>query len=287
LISSITNDPTSGAATFIGNNASIHGQGWDIILNSTNLVKKVRWSTQVLFSYIKDKVTSLQVIPTTNLLLTNGSQIGKPLYGIYSYPWAGLDAANGDPLGYIDNLSSKDYSYFVTRMQPNELRYNGPANPTLFGSIRNNFSWKNFEVSANITYKGEYYFRRSSVDYSGFLISFGGHSDYALRWQKPGDEKNTSVPSFPANINGFRDIFYLNSSALVEKGDHIRLQDIRLSYNLDKQIIKTIPFQNVQFYLYVNNLGILWRANNQKIDPDYGASTPNPRSILLGLNVVL
>jgi hypothetical protein len=41
----------------------------------------------------------------------------------------------------------------------------------------------------------------------------------------------------------------------------------------------------MQFYLYVNNIGLLWRANNKGIDPDYVNSIPNPRSLSAGVKV--
>jgi hypothetical protein len=37
--------------------------------------------------------------------------------------------------------------------------------------------------------------------------------------------------------------------------------------------------------MYANNLGILWKANNKGIDPDYIAGTPNPRTIAAGVRI--
>jgi TonB-dependent starch-binding outer membrane protein SusC len=83
----------------------------------------------------------------------------------------------------------------------------------------------------------------------------------------------TSVPSFayPANVGATanRDFFYAYSDVLVERGDNIRLQDVRLDYELTRQQIKKMPFRSVVIYSYVSNLGILWKANNKGIDPDY------------------
>jgi hypothetical protein len=56
--------------------------------------------------------------------------------------------------------------------------------------------------------------------------------DYARRWQKPGDEQRTNVPSFTYPTDSSRDQFYNQSSVNVEKGDNIRLQDARLAYDL-------------------------------------------------------
>ncbi|MDQ2719434.1 MAG: hypothetical protein M3Z26_06675 [Bacteroidota bacterium] len=38
-----------------------------------------------------------------------------------------------------------------------------------------------------------------------------------------------------------------------------------------------------QLFLYLNNVGILWKANKLGIDPDYGMGLPAPRSISIGI----
>lgn len=86
---------------------------------------------------------------------------------------------------------------------------------------------------------------------------------------------------YPASYS--RDIFYNDAAVLIEKGDHIRLQDISLSYNLDKTVWHKLPVNRVQLYTYINNLGILWRANDKGIDPDYPLGTPPVRTYSVGL----
>jgi hypothetical protein len=86
-------------------------------------------------------------------------------------------------------------------------------------------------------------------------------------------------------IDQSRDDFYGFSEVLIEKGDHIRLQDLQLSYDLPRKTFARLPLQMIRFYCYANNIGILWKANHQGIDPDYVLSIPNPRTIALGLKL--
>ncbi|SEN47559.1 hypothetical protein SAMN05216436_1171 [bacterium A37T11] len=81
-----------------------------------------------------------------------------------------------------------------------------------------------------------------------------------------------------------------------EKGDHIRLQDIRLDYQLALTGTVRKYIQTLGIYFYATNLGILWRANKQHLDPDYsvakpaGATSavlPEPASYAFGLNIHL
>ncbi|ULT28214.1 hypothetical protein KUH03_17435 [Sphingobacterium sp. E70] len=133
-------------------------------------------------------------------------------------------------------------------------------------------------VTFSVNYKFGHYFKKNTVSYAGTSIVMGGHSDYYDRWQQPGDEKRTTVPSmiYPGDAN--RDRFYRYSEANVLKGDVIRLQDIQLSYGLTK-----VP---LRFTASVNNVGILWRANKNGLDPDYFA-TPPSRIYAIGVNLNL
>jgi hypothetical protein len=233
-------------------------------------------------------VTSYKDEATTWYLLNYGDQggylrEGNTLFGLYSYKWAGLDPATGDPQGFIERAASKNYLQITQTTKPEELVYHGSARPTTFGSIRNTFSWRNLSLSFNISYRLGYYFRRSSISYSNNL-GLGGHGDYYDRWENPGDEKHIDIPSMPTSFDANRDQFYLFSETLVEKGDHIRWQDIQLTYTLNKSALPKMPFQRAQLYMYVNNLGILWKATDKVPDPDY-RMYPAIRTYSIGLKV--
>ncbi|MBS1661868.1 MAG: hypothetical protein JST68_12550, partial [Bacteroidetes bacterium] len=85
------------------------------------------------------------------------------------------------------------------------------------------------------------------------------------------------------------DAFYTKSEATITRGDFIRLQDIRIGYILPSGQCRKLGIKQANFYLYANNLGILWRANPYGIDPDavfYGG-LPSPRSWSVGMQVGL
>jgi hypothetical protein len=179
-----------------------------------------------------------------------------------------------------------DYGNIITSENLHDLIYKGPVNPPVFGSWRNDFNWKQWILSFNIVYKFGYVFRRNSIFYNVvFLGTSAGHPDYDRRWQHAGDEKFTSVPSLPYPPDPFRDEFYQNSEVLIVKGDHIRLQDVQLSYDWNKQSHPRLPFQMMRLYLYANNIGILWKANHFGIDPDFVSGMPNPRTLAFGVKI--
>lgn len=277
-------DPTTGAGNFTGNVANMKGQGVDLQLNAQWLNGPFTWSSTILLNYARDKVTSYFRLPTVSFMV-NGTGIspviGNPVFSIYSYAWAGLDAATGNPQGYVNKQVSSDYAKLVgTAVAPTDLVYHGPGRPPFWGSVINNFGYKNLSLSFILSYKAGYYFKTPSINYGNLVNNMQGHPDYMLRWQQPGDEKHTQVPSFIyPNPSANRDAFYNNSAVLVEKADQLRLQDIRLQYQLKPKK----AYNSLLIYAYTNNMVLLWKANKKGLDPDYRTVAPAPFTLALGL----
>lgn len=282
--------PQTGTPIFKGNNANLKGNGFDIVLNSRNLRGRFGWNTDMFFSQAKDHVTRY-LTQSTNFIsdyLLSGygfPTTGKPLHAIYSFAWAGLNSENGNPQGYLDGEASEDYTAIINGATIADIVYNGPARPTVFGAIRNTFSWGRFSSSVNISYRTGYFVRRESINYGNLLAGAGGHGDYSKRWQKAGDERLTNIPSEPLLANSARNSFYTYSSALVERGDHIRLQDIRMDYQLLTPEHTLGGISNAQLYVYANHLGIIWKSSSSAMDPDYQTGPPPAFSLSFGINV--
>lgn len=286
--------PSTGVIVFRGNNADLDTKGWDLTLNSHNLRGRLDWTTQLLFSYTSDKIVKFDAVPSSvssymSAGFTN-PYVGRPYNSVYAYRWAGLDNA-GNPQGYVNGQLSTDYAVLTKPETIDDLVYIGPGRPRYFGSLRNNFTFRKFTLSINLTWKLKYFIRLPSIQYSGLYATSGvitGHGDYARRWQRPGDENTTHVPALTYPVNSNRENFYKFSEALVEKGDHIRFQDIQLSYDLPVTPGGKLPFRNLRVYTYANNLGLLWKATKTNIDPDYVSGLnimPQPFTIAAGLNV--
>lgn len=297
LIGESAIDPTAGffiadRISFIGNNAEMKSNGADVLINGKFRFGNIRWNPSVILNYNRDEVIKYSGTNTLALFSSSFSAPveGKPLNAVFSFASAGLDPENGSPRFFFDGETSIDYAKIQANSTFDDLNYHGSSLPIYSGSWINRFQFKHFDLSYTLLYGVGHYIRRSSISYGDLATNWKGHSDYALRWQNPGDEKITNVPALPkiADLNKWG-LLYSNSSPLVEKGDYIMLKDIRFSLELG-ELFPAIgsSLHKAQFYLMINNVGQLWVANKQKIDPlTYEGTHARERFWTCGFNINL
>ncbi|MFB2118454.1 SusC/RagA family TonB-linked outer membrane protein [Parapedobacter sp. 2B3] len=290
-------DYTGGVGASITRNVGeLSAQGIDLSLTSRNLIGTLRWESLLNLSYADNKVTHNNFLNRASSIVGqrfgtqgNTSVPGRSANGLYAYRWAGLSPETGNPRGFVDGEISEDYRAITSSsLTVDDLVYFGSAIPTWFGNLGNTFSYRNFSIHAAVNFRLGYAFRRSSISY--YDLYNGGnsqHGDFAQRWQQPGDELNTNVPSLVYPAVSQRDSFYGRSEILMENGSHIRLQFVRLAYQFSQANIPALPFKKLQLFANATNLGLLWCANGAGIDPDFAAPSaiPTPRSYSLGITV--
>jgi len=300
LISTAATDPSTGFNSLEFNTASLNGWGEELRLNTINIrTDKFSWSSSILFSHNREKVTKLFTgAAQTEYQAVNGYpsyNVGADLSRLYAYRWAGLDPANGNQRGYLNgkpyDVNTDQQFADVTNQPMAGARYLGSSVPVYFGSFGNTFRYKSFTLSAIIQYQLDWYFRRplsNLVDYSDLFGPYSGYNqiqgaEYAQRWQKPGDELHTNVPSQAYGASSSRDQFYQFADINVENGNNVRLQEVNISYTFSK---KTGFLKNSTLFFHASNLGILWRANKLGLDPDVN-DVPIPKTYSIGFNANL
>ena len=277
--------PQTGVNTFKGNSAKTRTNGIDAVLNINWLGKRAfSWNTNLLFSYTNEVVKAYNFDQGTNgnLIFSNYNNpiAGYPYNAVFSYKYKGLDTA-GNPVGYVNGQESEVYSDIQNSRNRGDLKFHGSAVPLYFGGILNTVGFKGFTFSFNITYKLDYYTRRSS-QFNGSRYNFR-QNGFDARWMRPGDEAITSVPALIYPANPSRSGFYEGSEALVDRGDHIRLQYLQLSAPVSK-VIKRAKWLSGSVDFGLNNIGILWKQAKGSYDPDYGYN-PVPLMISFGLKL--
>ncbi|WP_229826648.1 SusC/RagA family TonB-linked outer membrane protein [Sphingobacterium griseoflavum] len=279
-------DPTVGFRRLTMNSANIEGKGMDLQLNSQNLRGALQWSSNLLLSYSKVMVTRYmgETRPVMSTLQDVAPLEGYPAFGVFSYRWAGLNPETGDPIGFLNGERSEDWRNMINNTPIEELRLHGTAVPLWFGALRNDLRYRHFLLSVNVGFRFAYFFRQRTQNFHNFGSWRPLDASFLQRWQQPGDEKRTHVPSFEYPSNSFRNSFYNGVEANVLPGDVIRLNDIRLTYQLGRWR----GLRSVELFGLLSNVGILWRANSEGWDP----ATPTnelglPRSASFGLSIGL
>lgn len=286
LISNDRIDPTLGMGSITRNVGEVAGRGFDVSVRSTINIGNVGWTGKLFISHSTSKVTTYRGdVGLANVYLLNSGLGSNPLpnkdlYPVFALHSAGLDPENGDPTGYYRGEKSKDYGAMLRDSLQN-IRYYGSGLAPYYGSFSNSFNWKGFELSFLMMFKFGHFFQKKTILYNSLFNTGNGHSDFVKRWQNQGDELLTTVPSMIYSASADRDDFYAFSESNIEKGDVLRLQDVRLSYLFKHAVGKRKV--HISIYTALNNIGILWRANSSGLDPDYGTIPPS-RRISFGFN---
>ncbi|MNQ95666.1 hypothetical protein D3C85_1112330 [compost metagenome] len=112
----------------------------------------------------------------------------------------------------------------------------------------------------------------------------------ANRWRNPGDEAFTDVPGLRgATTNGLN--YFANSDLNIRDAANIRFQQLSLNYQLPAAILKKAPYiKTLTVGVTATNLGLLWVANDEGVDPLYQntntfSNLPPSRTYLLNLNL--
>lgn len=300
LIGLLRTSGIGGETVKTANYADMLSQGLEVTLGG-NIINETDYGfrTQLTGAFNKGKITNLKNEPNIWALVTpdGGPKEGYPYRGLFSIPFAGLDSEDGSPLFTNENGETSGNVY----LQSDEtafLKYEGPIDPTLNGGWFNSARYKNFSISALLTYSGGNKLRLNPAFATSYTDLDAMPNAFIERWTLPGDEENTNVPSILDRIEASRlggSYPYNNynySSARVVDGDFIRLKQVSLTYNLPATRISTIGLNNLSLSLVANNLWLIYadkRLNGQ--DPEFfssgGVAMPVPRQFTLSLKIGL
>jgi TonB-linked SusC/RagA family outer membrane protein len=292
LLSNTITRTTAGATIYRNNSAALKGHGFEGQLSlRLPLGKDWQWTSGLLFAYTTNKVTRFDTSKQKAadfLGPVNGNLlVGHSSDALFTLRGAPLDPNTGDPRALLDGKPCTNYKAILD-MPADSLRNSGHRTPPWSLAFSQGISWKGISLAVTISGRFGHKYQRTSMNYSGFLLGTDApHPDYDLRFQKPGDEANTSVPSFPQVIDADRDKVYAYSDGLVEKADNIRLRDLKLSYKLGEKARAKLRLSGATFFLYAANLCILWKASPYDLDPDSPTLMPLPKSFSAGLRLDL
>lgn len=266
-------NPTSGVPYLKSNNTSLKGHGFDFYIKANYEYPHFKLYSSLWLSHTINTITSPQIsldeVYKYSELEYYRPQQFYPVHAFYALRSAGLDST-GDPVGYLDGNRSKEYEKILNNKNPGAIKYIGPALPRYYGSITQSMQVYNFiELSFQISCKLGYYYKRQSFKSGDLIEGTGGHHDFYFRWQQPGDERWTTVPSLSTVNNQLRDRFYEHSEAVVHPADHIRLEFLRAGLLFDSTRLRMLKKSTLSCHITLHNIKPLWTKNRYHEDPAF------------------
>jgi TonB-dependent starch-binding outer membrane protein SusC len=263
------------------NFGKVSNKGFEFSLTSTNINSSdFKWVTNFNISTNKNKIVS--IIAPEGFILNN------------SFTWSGESGIikEGEPIGTFfgleqdgiwntqDEINESGLSGFA--VFPGGKRYKdvdgdlvisetldrkiiGFADPDFFGGISNRFTYKAFDLYVYFSFVvgNEIYNESGRLLEQAFDNNV--YRKFVNRWTP--DNTTTNIPS----ADGFTRSMNVSNSGFVEDGSFLRLQDIRLSYNIPTQKINWL--QSAQVYIAGNN--VLLFDSYSGYDPEINRGTDN------------
>lgn len=286
------------------NIADMMNTGIDLQIISTNIMTKdFEWQTILNLSHQTNKILKLN-FEGNQLDEANSSYKyyaeGEPVAQWYLHKWAGVDPATGNPLWeYADGtLSTVPPASNWSADQANKFVM-GTAMPTIYGSLSNEFTWKqwsldfmfNFAIGCrmiNSTRANLLTYSQNASNLSAELLNM---------WQIPGQQ--TDIPKLhnASMIGAYDYTTAVTSTRFLENNSYLRMKTLTLTYRFPQTLLRKTHFVR-QLALYCTLTNLFTITPYTGLDPEvsaFGSSVtaagydnntlPNSRSYQFGLRV--
>ena len=270
------------------NVADMKSSGVELGISTINIDKAgFKWTSDLIFSKAKNEITSLEVASrAVDLVTGQGYAIeGYPVRSIFSYRFAGLNS-EGLPQVYNERGEKTvgDVNFQETEGLKDFLVYEGPSDPTYYGSFNNTFSyksksWGTLSLDVFITYAGGNVVRLDPVFSSAYSDLSALPREFKNRWMVSGDEAVTTIPTIASRNQVDRYGSYTMRTAYnafnysterIATGDFIRLKELALTYTLPENWLKKVFIGRASIKLAATNPTLIYadkKLNGQ--DPEF------------------
>jgi len=280
--------------------ASMTNKGIEVGLSTRNIhTKSFMWTTTFNFAYNQNKVLK-ESKPKADL---SPSREGYPAGAIFAFPYAGIDEHGqmtfyNKETGKVESMKEffrVEESDLTTEELRNKYEYIGTADSPYTGGFNNTFTYKAWELGINCIFNAGGYVR-VQPSYSLTSLDRGQNTnrDILNRWT-PENPKGT----MPALVDWHTDIItylfldgavnpYANSSLWVKKQNYMRIQSIRLGYELPFELIKKLGVSQATVALEGRNLFVFGSSYTNYLDPETMGNPyaqPIPKSFTFSLNL--
>jgi TonB-linked SusC/RagA family outer membrane protein len=306
LLLDVTIPRQTGFNSQLQNVGSLQNQGWELLVNSTNISNaNFHWNTTLTLSANRNEILDLggkdfidivvdPIIGSGNTRLIVGESVPSFTGLNYLGTWksqAEIDASGRTDPQVVGGSHFEDLNGDGIASTEDAVVLGSPFPDIIFG-FENSFSYKDFDFSFyfqgtsgnevyNLSMRNNYFNRGETVKFGDLRDRWIEGVNETSNIPRAGSDSVTNTPS---------------NSEYVEDGSHIRLKNVRLAYNLPVDKMGLGGLKNATVYFTGTNLLLI--SKTRLIDPEasaFGRSNiaqgylsaqyPNPRVITLGLNV--
>ncbi|MEJ8740427.1 SusC/RagA family TonB-linked outer membrane protein [Phocaeicola sp. HCN-6420] len=285
--------------------ASMTNKGIEIALSTRNIhTKSFMWTTTFNFAYNQNKVLKEAIREDA----TYPSREGYPAGAIFAFPYAGIDE-NGQmtfynkETGKVESMKEffkiQEFGFGAYDLSNEELRnkyeYIGTADSPYTGGFNNTFTYKAWELGINCIFNAGGYVRvQPSYSLTSFDRGQNTNRDILNRWTP--ENPNGTMPALVDSNTDMDAYFFLDgavnpyaySSLWVKKQNYMRIQSIRLGYELPFDLIKKLGISQATVALEGRNLFVFGSSYDNYLDPETMGNPyaqPIPKSFTFSLNL--
>lgn len=309
LLQSVVLPTYMGFPTQIQNVGELTNKGFEVVMSAVAVQSgDFKWIVDANISFNKNQLTKIY-----GDSLKDGFSgafyryVGEDINVMKAIRYVGVDPDNGRPLfERIDenkNVTIVDSIPLAKATGLRSYQTLGSATPKFFGGFTSTFMYKGFTLSAlfNYAYGNKIMnnalrnFMSPATWQQGFNTA--APTKHQRFWQGPGDT-DANFPNWYDPYFSQRGGTNINSSLIYQDASYLRLRNIRLSYDFNRNLLAKARISSLNLYVSVDNLFVLKSSELYAADPEgstigavsnsyagTGLNSAMPRRYVVGLNV--
>lgn len=247
----------SGFLSVSDNVGGITNTGVELSLETRNIVgKSFNWTTNFLITFQKNKIDTIFGGNPFASGFASWIQQGYSLNSFRGYRVEGIFQSASEIVTSRDGSAAKpgDIKWKdlnndgVINSLDQEIL--GNALPRFFGSLTNNFSYKNFDLMVFVQFVGgNKIYNNTRAFAEGMNSLFGQYATVRDRWssKNPSTTMPRAVWGDPANNRR-------TSDRWLEDGSFTRLKNVVLGYTLNQKFTSKLKLSGVRLYMQLQNI---------------------------------
>ncbi len=292
LIMSTTLPAANGVGQQYRNVGEMENRGVELVLN-THTVKgqDFNWFTTLTFSYNDNELTKLDQEKLTRTYYKTFYE-GDNIDELKKVKVKGVDPQTG--LAQYVRVEEDGSTNIVGSLSEavlgnGELSYVniGLSRAPYWGGFTNTFTYRNWELYMHTTYSLNY------KVYNSILAEYTSGTSWTSSnlhkvpsslkiWENPGDKADIPMvnadPAFVQELNDETSFCYTDAS-------HLRISNIRLTYNFPRQWMKVVGVQSAALSFSCDNVYTFASKFFSGMDPENVGGWAAPRRFIFSLNV--